>query len=563
LQDLSGVIKNEGWPMLETAIVGGGLCGVALARSLRRQGRSVALFEARRRLGGRILSVTSAGSGLAMDLGPTWFWPQTQPFVTGLIADLGFVGIPQYEDGAALHLHDPDKTPERIEGKTFHEGAHRLEGGMAGLIDTLAAELSPDHTHLGHVLTDVEDRGDHVALKFVAGDDVVAFESRHVVLALPPRLLEEYVRFEPDLDETTREALGSTETWMAAQAKVMVGYDRPYWREAGQSGSAFVSHGQAVIGEIFDACDGSASKAGLGGFLALSPDQRTSFSVGLPVLMDSQLAQVFGSALEQGEQHYQDWAKEPFTCSSLDRSSPASERADIASPMLRRPQWNGKLFLGGSETAARGAGHLEGALEAAHRIDQALNRGWAMAVRDQPRQRDNAAGENAASTNAACLARFDAWIAEQRDAAFDSYRRHLNRDLAAQRKDQLTQRAILESMEEVFDRALAVLDTLDFDMDTVTVERGRSSLIPDVQQPFGELMRSALDDVVAFNRTSCALSNFPDEHRLSKEYTQVILRDIAAAWLEFSLSANRLLLAKAETAHNQRPHVRGLTIVSS
>jgi monoamine oxidase len=118
-------------------------------------------------------------------------------------------------------------------------------------------------------------------------------------------------------------------------------------------------------------------------------------------------------------------------------------------------------------------------------------------------------------------------------------------------------------MEEVFDRALAVLDTLDFDMDTVTVERGRSSLIPDVQQPFGELMRSALDDVVAFNRTSCALSNFPDEHRLSKEYTQVILRDIAAAWLEFSLSANRLLLGKAETARNQRPHVRGLTIVSS
>ena len=66
-----------------------------------------------------------------------------------------------------------------------------------------------------------------------------------------------------------------------------------------------------------------------------------------------------------------------------------------------------------------------------------------------------------------------------------------------------------------------------------------------MQQPFGVLMQSVFDDVSAFNRTSCALSNFPDEHQLSREYRQVILRDVAAAWLEFSLSANRLLVAKA------------------
>ncbi len=105
-------------------------------------------------------------------------------------------------------------------------------------------------------------------------------------------------------------------------------------------------------------------------------------------------------------------------------------------------------------------------------------------------------------------------------------------------------------MEEVFDNALAVLDGLDFEISAVTVERGRSSLTPGVQQPFGDLMQSVLDDVIAFNRTSCALSNFPDEHHLSKEYRQVILRDIAAAWLEFSLSANRLLVAKARRARS-------------
>jgi monoamine oxidase len=544
--------------MLDTAIVGGGLCGVVLARSQHRQGRAVGLFEARERLGGRILSV-SAGSGLAMDLGPTWFWPDTQPLVKSLVAELELADIPQHDDGSMLHLNDPDKTPELIVGKKVHEGARRLEGGMAQLIDALAADLPSSLFHLNHVLTDVSDHGDHVALAFVAGDITVEFKARHVVLAVPPRLLEQQVRFEPDLDEATREAMRSAETWMAAQAKVVIAYDRAFWREAGHSGNAFVTHEQAVVGEIFDACDGDAAGAALGGFLAFSPELRASFSVGLPMLMNNQMAQVFGSALEHGEQHYQDWATEPYTCSTLDRTSARTEHADVANPMLRRTHWNGKLYLGGSETASRAAGYLEGALEAARRIGVSLNR--ISAQEEASKSNSPSDGDDAASINAASLARFGAWVAAQGDAIFDSYRHRLNRSLAVQQREQLTQRAVLESMEEVFDNALAVLDGLDFDVGVVTVERGRSSLTPGVQQPFGDLMQSVLDDVVAFNRTSCALSNFPDEHHLSKEYHQVILRDIAAAWLEFSLAANRLLLAKAD-ARDRRQQPTTLTVIS-
>jgi monoamine oxidase len=544
--------------MLDTAIIGGGLSGVVLARSQLRQGRAVGLFEARERLGGRILSV-SAASGLAIDLGPTWFWPDTQPLVKSLIAELKLADIPQHDDGSMLHLNDPEKTPERIIGKKPHEGARRLQGGMAQLIDAVAADLPPGLLHLGHVLTYVCDRGDHVALVFAAGDETVAFNARRVVLAVPPRLLEQQVRFEPDLDEVTREAMRSAETWMAAQAKVMVAYDRAFWREAGNSGNAFVTHEQAVVGEIFDACDGDAAKAALGGFLALSPELRESFSVGLPMLMDNQMAQVFGSSLEHGEQHYQDWATEPYTCSALDRTPARTEHAGVANPLLRRTHWNKKLYLGGSETASRGAGYLEGALEAARRIDISLNR--IAALEEAIASQSRAESDGATSINAASLARFGAWVATQGDTIFDSYRHRLNRSLADQQREQLTQRAVLESMEDVFDNALAVLNDLEFDLDAVTVERGRSSLTPGVQQPFGDLMQSVLDDVVAFNRTSCALSNFPDEHHLSREYYQVILRDIAAAWLEFSLAANRLLLAKAD-AHGLRRHPTRSTVVS-
>ncbi len=107
-------------------------------------------------------------------------------------------------------------------------------------------DCRPEHVHFNHVLTDVGDRGDHVMLTFAAGDDTIEISARHVVLAAPPRLLQQQVRFEPELDEATRDAMRSAETWMAAQAKVLMTYERAFWREAGQSGNAFVTHEQAV-----------------------------------------------------------------------------------------------------------------------------------------------------------------------------------------------------------------------------------------------------------------------------------------------------------------------------
>jgi monoamine oxidase len=157
--------------------------------------------------------------------------------------------------------------------------------------------------------------------------------------------------------------------------------------------------------------------------------------------------------------------------------------------------------------------------------------------------------------NAACLAEFADWVAVQRNAAFASYRMRLNKSLALQSRQQLTQRAMLGAVEEVFDKALAYLANLDFDMAGIAVEQGRSALTPQVQAPFQAFLRSFFEDVVAFNQTSCALSNFPDEHHLPADYRQAMLRDIAAAWQEFSLAANDLLLS--------RMSVRGLHLAAS
>ena len=524
--------------MLETVIVGGGLSGLALAHALHMQGRPFSLFEARDRLGGRILSVPSEMAGMPLDLGPTWFWPETQPRIARLLADLGLNSFPQHDNGEVLQLSDHDKQPETHRTSDVHNGARRVEGGMASLVEGLSQVLPADALNCGRVLTQVHDFGDHVELHFRCGEDSLKVQARCVVLAMPPRLIEERVRFEPPLDGQVREAMRETYTWMADQAKVMIGYGSPFWRAEGHSGNAFVSHEHVVLGEIFDACDASAQKAALGGFVAMPAGSRAAFGSGMPMLISSQLVQVFGIGAEGGEQHYQDWANEPFTCSQRDHTPPDGH-PEYGHPSLRWPQWDGKLHFAGSETATYGGGYLEGALESVARTLRNLGA-------------DRAAVPHVTAVSLAqneqCLVQFGDWVNLQRSEASARYRRQLHQNLSGQRKEQLTQRAVLAAMEQVYSEALTVLGDLPFVADPLHSEPGRSNLTPRALAPFVGFNKAVLDEVVLFNRGSCALSNFPAEHAVSPEYLETIARDLAAAWQEFAFNVNALLLAKAPHA---------------
>ena len=517
--------------MLDTAIVGGGLCGLALARSLQQHGRGFALYEARDRLGGRILSRPCSTAGMMVDLGPTWFWPDTQPRITQLIDELGLEGFPQHDDGTTLQLSDHDQPARTVAMPDLYGGARRLAGGMAALVEALSRSIPPEAIRLQQQLVAVHDRGQRVELLFRHGDVTTIVHARQVVLAVPPRLLEEHVNFNPPLADALRQAMCDTPTWMADQAKVVIGYATPFWRAAGESGNAFVSHEQVVLGEIFDACDAGGRRAALGGFFALPPQFRASVHpVAMPMLISSQLVQVFGSEAEHGEQHVQDWAAEPFTCSTLDLTPPDSH-PEYGNPALRCPQWNGKLFLGGSETAGTGGGYLEGALEAAARIQRAL------AI-------DTGTAARLGNDNAASLAQFSEDVVALRGGAIERYRQHLQRHLAAQTREQLTQRALLDTVEQVYGEALDRLGALSFDTAAIGTQRGRSDLTPSVLSPFSGFNNALLEQVVQFNRGSCAISNFPDEHAPTGDYVETISRDLAAAWREFAVNVNNLLLSK-------------------
>jgi monoamine oxidase len=186
------------------------------------------LFEARQRLGGRILSIACKKPGTAIDLGPAWYWPDTQPLVARLVADLDLEGFPQHDDGSALHLHDPEKAAECIVGKPAHGGAWRLKGGMASVIRALARDIPQERVYLGNELKSLHDEGDRVTLASRVGDQLV--EVRRGVPCLPCH----NVRFAPDLDDATREGVQATATCGSA-GKAVISYERAFWREKGDN----------------------------------------------------------------------------------------------------------------------------------------------------------------------------------------------------------------------------------------------------------------------------------------------------------------------------------------
>ena len=390
--------------MLDVAIIGGGVCGLALAHSLQARRVDWQLFEARARLGGRVLSVT-AQRGTPLDLGPAWFWPGHQPSITRLVADLGLTAFAQTDDGRVLHLVDPARPPETVTigadaqiasggpagdpassdaPGPVHGGAQRIAGGMARLVEALARPLPPERLQRGAVLHSLSfeegaagggeaTEGPCVTLSWVQDGAEHQLRARRVVLALPPRVAEATLQFEPPLSAALVDALRATPTWMATAAKAAMAFEHAVWRQAGHSGNAWVTHPQAVLSEVFDAGTPGQGEA-LAGFLALGVQARQQFQRSLDLLTRNQLGQLFGPAAEDGDLHLQDWALEPTTCSPLDAAEDGQvgEHPAYGHPLLAQAHWGGRLLFGGSETARQGGGYLEGALSAAARLRRSL-----------------------------------------------------------------------------------------------------------------------------------------------------------------------------------------------
>jgi monoamine oxidase len=144
--------------------------------------------------------------------------------------------------------------------------------------------------------------------------------------------------------------------------------------------------------------------------------------------------------------------------------------------------------------------------------------------------------------NLMSIAELSQFIAQQKPLLKQHYQRLLVQDLAQQQWDGCFQRNILIVLQQFYQDSLVQIKNLAFDASASPVKRGLSDLTPQVLPVFEGLVDEFLLFVVDKHRTSCALSNFPDEHKPDKSYVNAVRQEIAALWQDFAIEVNGYFL---------------------
>lgn len=146
------------------------------------------------------------------------------------------------------------------------------------------------------------------------------------------------------------------------------------------------------------------------------------------------------------------------------------------------------------------------------------------------------------SDNSRSLAAFERYIAECGPLMKQRYDQRLAGDLSRQQWQDCFQRNVVAVMAEFYDEALAQLRLLRFDARRCEVKQGMVDLTGQVLAIFDGFSDQLLLYAVDKHRTSCALSNFPDEHKPDRAYVNAVKRDVADLWRNFALDINRHFL---------------------
>ena len=216
----------------EVLIVGGGLSGLHTAYELQKRGISFLLAESRDRFGGRILSSKPSHSKYelsqaAFDLGPSWFWPG-QSRMHELISELGLTGnvFMQSSVGDALYEDNQGNIQRGIAGVSM-QGAYRMQGGIRKITDTMVNKIHSESLLNNAAVSVIEFQQDRVVSTVLVDStvDVLVKEiaTKYVVLALPPRVALESIKFNPQFSRARSDELNTVATWMAGACKVCCG----------------------------------------------------------------------------------------------------------------------------------------------------------------------------------------------------------------------------------------------------------------------------------------------------------------------------------------------------
>jgi hypothetical protein len=144
------------------------------------------------------------------------------------------------------------------------------------------------------------------------------------------------------------------------------------------------------------------------------------------------------------------------------------------------------------------------------------------------------------------LASFAQFVASLRQQIKRQYDRNVNMDLSRQNSQDLLRRNVTSVLNQAYDDALGRLRQLAFTSEGVQEENGFSQVSIQALKAFDGFVEEILQYALQKHRTSCALSNFPDEHRPSEDYIAQVMQETEKDWQAFGLQVNSIISSNAQ-----------------
>jgi monoamine oxidase len=350
------MIKNVKLQKFKTdiVIIGAGLTGLTLAYLLKKRGIEFIILEARNRLGGRILTDYQE-KGAPIEKGATWLGRKHQ-YLFRLLQELNIDTFRQELGDTAIYEPISTSPHQIVQLPPNNDPSYRVAGGTSTIIDSLSNSIDADRLLLNQVASKIKDDGEH--LNVMTQD--TSYTTRIVVSTLPPNLLVSSIAFQPGLPESLESLARNTHTWMGESIKIGLSFDKPFWRHQNSSGTIFSNVGP--IPEMYDHSDYTDSTYALKGFLnssyySITKEERKN-------LVLNQLQKYYGKAVNRFLSYEEMvWRNEKFTFSSY--NSHILPHQNNGHPIFTNKFLNGKLIIGGSETAREYPGYMEGAVRSA------------------------------------------------------------------------------------------------------------------------------------------------------------------------------------------------------
>ena len=374
-------------------------------------GKRVAIFDARNRLGGRLL--TASGGG---DLGGAWIWQRHEYVMNQFINEIDVNTVPMYMDGETqVRTHDGKRHTlppgAGVQYAACGGGAVRIPTGAASMVEKLL--LAGDDNlsiHLGTKVVRVEHNSEKGGVVTVISkpesdkddakdDEEVSIQCNACIIAAPPKIVATTIDFLPPLPKNKIDSMLATPTWMEDYGKVSVSFPRNWWRESNLSAISIDQMG--AVQTWWEACSGiddDGTFPTLAGFVtaqgatilqSMESDEAlhdyiidslekvygidsARMKQGMQECDISETTTVHGSASKSGvvvskggiTVTYKSWLEDPYTkCTTGE----IDFTTDYGARQLQ--QSIGPLFFAGTETA-HGSGHMEGAVVAANRATE-------------------------------------------------------------------------------------------------------------------------------------------------------------------------------------------------